>query len=85
MFHIFNSNDLIKLLEDCGFKNIKKIFCQRYSIENAMHWIINGKPQIKSPSYICKDELKWLNNYYKKRINHKRTKQIHLLLLVLKK
>lgn len=46
----FTSQTIKKILKKAGFSNIKVSGIQRYSFENALHWLRNGKPQLESPS-----------------------------------
>ncbi len=62
----YNFNDTYILLKEAGFKNINSHFIQRYSVENCMNWVTNGKPQINSPSFYCNNKkIKWLDDIYR--------------------
>lgn len=65
----FSSETLRKVLIQCGFNNINIHGVQRYSIKNSMNWLLNGKPQLKNPSYIIESELSWIDNYYKNKLS----------------
>jgi len=64
--HYFNSKSLKTVIHLGGFKNIKIIGVQRYSIENLFHWRLKNKPQMENPTYSLPGELNWLERFYKK-------------------
>lgn len=66
----YNSSILESLLRMVGFAKIDIIGVQRYSIDNAMNWLITGQPQINKPSYISREELQWIDNYYRKQLTN---------------
>lgn len=51
-----------------GFTKVDIRGVQRYSIENAMNWLLTGKPQINKPSYTARTELQWVDSYYRKQL-----------------
>jgi SAM-dependent methyltransferase len=61
----FNAPDIMDLLGKAGFENPCVQYVQRYSIENAMNWLLVGKPQIENPRFVSRSELLWLDEYYK--------------------
>lgn len=64
----YNKNTLEMILNKVGFSS-QKCFCvQRYGLENAFNWIINKKPQLQKPVYESDNNLQWLEDYYKQKI-----------------
>lgn len=60
---------LKKVVEDAGFE-VKRLYGnQVYGLTNHMNWIINGCPELKSPSYESCDSMKWLEDIYRKKMN----------------
>ncbi len=64
----FNSSDLEKLLAKSGFNAVETHFIQRYSVENAMSWLIANAPQIEAPSFFCRPDLIWLDDFYREQL-----------------
>ena len=55
------------VLHKAGFTvNIKGI--QRYGIENFMNWKLTGKPQLENPTFSLPDEYRWIDSFYKNKI-----------------
>lgn len=65
--HLFYFNDrtLTKIVEKAGFSVKKIYYIQRYGLENFMHWLMFGKPQISKPSFQTQGAYRWLEDYYK--------------------
>lgn len=59
-----------KLCEDAGFSVIRQRGVQIYGLMNNMNWIVNGTPQLSSPSYVAPDKIKWLEDCYKEKLNN---------------
>ena len=64
--HYFSPKILKNVIHKGGFKNIRIVGVQRYSIENFFHWKLKNKPQIENPSYSLPTELNWIEKNYKK-------------------
>mgnify|MGYP003802959663 CR=1 FL=1 len=65
--HYFTPKILRMVLHKAGFTvNIKGI--QRYSIENFMNWKLTGKPQLENPTFSLPDEYRWIDSFYKNKI-----------------
>lgn len=64
----FSPYALKNMLTKAGFNVVNIEGVQRYSIENAMNWLTLGKPQIEKPAYSCRNELKWLDDFYRKHL-----------------
>lgn len=67
----FTPKTLSKVLIKAGFGNIKITGIQRYSFENAIHWLRFGEPQLESPIYQTVGQLNWLEKYYKNYLTRK--------------
>jgi 2-polyprenyl-3-methyl-5-hydroxy-6-metoxy-1,4-benzoquinol methylase len=65
----FNADDVGTIMERTGYHDIRVEYCQRYCIENAMQWLVSGKPQIEAPSFHCRPELSWLDALYRKHLS----------------
>ena len=63
--HYFTPKILKKILQKAGYKNIKLVGVQRYSIENFFNWKLIKKPQLGDPTYNLDKELAWLERLYK--------------------
>lgn len=67
----FKPNTLRALFAESGFTSIEIIGVQRYSFINAINWLYKGEPQIyqnRPPSYEVKEELSWLEDFYKQKL-----------------
>lgn len=53
------------VLKNAGYRKVKIGGIQRYSFENAINWLRDGKPQLDLPTYHTVSELEWLEKYYK--------------------
>ena len=47
----FTPKTVTQVLRRAGYRKIKIIGVQRYSFQNALNWLIFGKPQLKNPTY----------------------------------
>jgi SAM-dependent methyltransferase len=61
----FSAGDLLRLLMEAGFEDLHIEYIQRYSVENAMTWLLMGTPQIKNPSFRSRSEIQWLDELYR--------------------
>jgi 2-polyprenyl-3-methyl-5-hydroxy-6-metoxy-1,4-benzoquinol methylase len=61
----FTPESLTFLLNKAGFKNVTIRGVQRYSVENAIWWIRNGKPHTGYQQLELPEGLEWVNQYYK--------------------
>lgn len=62
--------ELIKwLCEKAGYTVIAQKGVQIYGIMNNMNWAINGKPELTEPSYVAPECIRWLEDYFKKKVN----------------
>jgi len=61
----FTPESLMFLLNKAGFKKIIIMGVQRYSVENAIWWIRNGKPHTGYQQLELPEGLEWVNKYYK--------------------
>jgi SAM-dependent methyltransferase len=61
----FTPDTLMRLLETTGFSGIEIRGAQRYSIENAIWWIRNGKPHTEYQQLELPSGLEWANQLYK--------------------
>lgn len=64
----YNPTTLKSVIKMGGFNRVKVKGVQRYSIENAMNWLLTGKPQIHKPSYTARAEMQWVDSYYRKQL-----------------
>lgn len=64
----YNPTTLKSIIKAAGFTRVEIRGVQRYSVENAMNWLLTGKPQINKPSYTARVELQWLDSYYRKQL-----------------
>jgi hypothetical protein len=48
-----------------GFSDIKIKGVQNYSIENHLHWMKTGKPNIETVQIRHTENLEWINKIYK--------------------
>lgn len=64
----YNPTTLKSIIKMGGFTKVDIRGVQRYSIENAMNWLLTGKPQINKPSYTARTELQWVDSYYRKQL-----------------
>ncbi len=64
----YNTSTLKKVIKRAGFSRVSIFGVQRYSIENAMNWLIIGRPQISKPSYTAREDLQWLDDYYREQL-----------------
>ncbi|WKY48562.1 class I SAM-dependent methyltransferase [Eubacteriaceae bacterium ES3] len=62
----YDVNTLKMVLKNAGYVIVDAFTNQRYSIENAFNWMIEGTPQFDKPSFELEGPLNWLENYYKK-------------------
>lgn len=63
----YDPKSLIKILRRAGFKIRNRIFVQRYSLDNMMHWLIKGGPQLQKPSFQTVNYA-WLEEFYKREL-----------------
>jgi hypothetical protein len=61
----FTPDSLSALLKNIGFSKIEIKGVQRYSVENAIWWIRNGKPHTAYQQLELPEGLEWVNQYYK--------------------
>lgn len=54
-----------RVVEEAGFDVIAQKGVQMYGLLNYMNWVINGTPQLNSPSYEVPAEISWLENYFR--------------------
>ena len=66
----FTPKTIDLLLRNTGFKDIKIFGIQRYSLDNLMNWLIKGGPQVSQPSYKVREELQWLDTYYRNHLSN---------------
>jgi len=69
--HYFSPKLLKFVLKKAGFKNIKILGVQRYSIKNMFNWMIQEKAELKNPTYEINNEYSWLEKYYKNYLEKK--------------
>lgn len=69
----YNASMLENVIKKTGFTKVNITGIQRYSLENAMHWLITGQPQINKPSYAVREELQWLDSYYRSQLTNSLT------------
>ncbi|MCI9337708.1 MAG: class I SAM-dependent methyltransferase [Lachnospiraceae bacterium] len=60
---------LKKLLLELGFRIVVCCGNQVYGLTNHMNWIINGKPELKKPSYESCASMRWIEKIYKETMN----------------
>ena len=68
------------LCEKAGFTVILQKGVQIYGIMNNMNWAINGKPQLTAPSYVAPECIRWLEDYFKKKVNDDITSEFMYIL-----
>lgn len=59
---------LKRALEAAGWTVVETRFVQRYSVLNAAHWALTGKPQLAAPSHEVGPEFAWLDLLYRDRL-----------------
>jgi 2-polyprenyl-3-methyl-5-hydroxy-6-metoxy-1,4-benzoquinol methylase len=59
----YSEHTLRQVLGKAGFPTITISYIQRYSIFNALHWLIFKKPQLQNPSRTVKNRLLQLFNW----------------------
>lgn len=64
----FSANILNKLLKNSGYDNVKINGAQRYSVKNAVSWLLIGKPQKENPTFELQDDLIWIDDFYKEKL-----------------
>jgi len=64
----YHPKTLSKLLKNSGFKNIQIQGIQRYSIENMFNWKLNQTPQKLDPVFSLTEPYKWIENFYKSKL-----------------
>lgn len=67
----FSVKSVKSVLRTAGYSKIKVIGVQRYSFENAINWLKNGKPELSDPTYQTVKELAWLEKTYKHNLEKK--------------
>lgn len=63
----FNARTIRRVLEEAGY-SVEVTGIQRYGIDNMVVWCMEGKPQLGIPSYETIDSYRWLEHYYKSRL-----------------
>ena len=61
----FTPDTLAYVLKKIGFSEIAVNGMQRYSVENAIWWIRNGKPNTEYQQLELPEGLEWVNQHYK--------------------
>jgi len=64
----FTPDIMAGLLKDCGFNHIETYGHQAYSIENALHWFRNKKPNLLEHQLYLPEPLEWINSIYKEKV-----------------
>jgi 2-polyprenyl-3-methyl-5-hydroxy-6-metoxy-1,4-benzoquinol methylase len=62
----YNKQSLTELFSRLGIESYNFEYIQRYSIANAYHWILNGKPQISNPNHYETGIRSEVDEIYKK-------------------
>lgn len=57
-----------RLCESAGFAVVRQRGVQVYGIMNNMNWAINGRPQLEAPSYEAPECIRWLEDYFRERL-----------------
>jgi SAM-dependent methyltransferase len=61
----FSAKTLYELMKKNGFLDIKIKGVQNYSIENHLHWMRTGKPNLETIQVKHTENLEWINKIYK--------------------
>ncbi len=69
----YSASILEMVIKKAGFTKVNTKGVQRYSLENAMHWLNTGQPQINKPLYAVRKELQWLDSYYRSQLTNSLT------------
>lgn len=64
----YNPSIMKKLCECAGYSVLKQKGVQTYGLINNMNWMINGKPQLTNPSYEAPKEIKWLEDFFRDKV-----------------
>ena len=67
----FTPDSLRAVLSRAGYANVEILGVQRYGIENMMHWLEHGKPQLDAPSYHTTGPYRWLEIQYKETLERR--------------
>jgi len=65
----YTPEQLVLVLEKSGYEVIKVQGNQLYGLTNHFNWIINGRPELKAPSYKTCESMQWLEELYKTTLN----------------
>lgn len=61
----YDASSLRMVLEASGWRVDDLRFVQRYSVLNAMTWLVRGRPQLEKPAYAAPAGLEWLDECYR--------------------
>lgn len=61
----YNAELLQRVLTEAHYPKVEILGVQRFGLGNMMNWLVNGKPQIDSPSFETDGPHKWLEQHYK--------------------
>ena len=61
----YDADLLRRVLTEAHYSTVEVVGVQRFGLDNMMNWLVNGKPQLESPSFETKGPHEWLEQSYK--------------------